>query len=67
VSGGQPYADANWNGIDDGFEQAHGITASGDVNTRWSFDDLEVINDAGYDAFEMYSAWVAGDFDRLAQ
>lgn len=32
---------------------------------EWSFDGYRVVNEAGYDAFEIYSAWVAGDFARL--
>lgn len=59
-----PYTDANWNGIADDFEAAHGITSADEVIVEWTFDGYRVVNEAGYDAFEIYSAWVAGDFDR---
>jgi len=61
------YLDLNWNGIADGFEATHGIAASGQVLTQWNFGDYKVRNNAGYDAFEIYSAWVAGDFERLLE
>lgn len=59
------YEDANWNGIADAFEDAHGVTSADEVIVEWSFDGYRVVNEAGYDAFEIYSAWVAGDFARL--
>ncbi len=67
VADNPPYPDANKNGIADAFEALHGISAANEVIVDWDFGDYVVVNDAGYTAFEMYSAWVAGDFERLAQ
>ena len=61
-----PYTDDNWNGIPDAFEALHGIASSDQVIVDWDFGDYRVVNQAGYDAFEIYSAWVAGDLHRLA-
>ncbi|MBW2526248.1 MAG: hypothetical protein JRI23_18855 [Deltaproteobacteria bacterium] len=65
VASHDAYPDANWNGIADPFETAHGIDAADEVIPVWDFGDYVVVNDAGYDAFEIYSAWVAGDFERI--
>lgn len=56
----EPYPDANWNGIDDAFEEAHGITSADEVIRDWSFGGLRLRNDAGYTAFEVWSAVRAG-------
>src|SRR5690606_25698267 len=60
-----PYTDSNWNGLPDNFEALHGITSNDQVKPIWTFTGYNVISDAGYNALEMYSAYVAGDFDRL--
>ncbi|AWV88683.1 hypothetical protein [Bradymonas sediminis] len=67
VPSNTPFPDANKNGIADAFEAAHGITSADEVIVDWDFGEYLVANEAGYTAFEMYSAWVAGDFERLAQ
>lgn len=60
------YPDTNWNGIDDDFETAHGITASTDVILLWELDGYIIRNTAGYNAFEIWSAYKAGMIDMLA-
>lgn len=57
--------DVNYNGIYDPFEVEHGITSSTDVILNWEFGNYNVLNTAGYDAFEIFSAYQAGDFDRI--
>ena len=59
-----PYPDANWNGIDDAFEREHGIESADQVITEWTIDGVELVNRAGYDAFEVWSALRAGDMRR---
>lgn len=67
VASNQPYTDTNWNGIYDGFEQEHNIQSADQIIKNWEFDDYVVVNNAGYDAFEIWSAYAAGDFERLAE
>lgn len=66
ISGGTFYTDTNWNGILDTFESTYGITSSSQIILIWNFPDYTVINEAGYDAFEIWSAYAAGDFKRLS-
>ena len=52
--------------IPEDFVQAHNISLRDQVIQNWDFGTYTVTNTAGYTAFEMYLAWVAGDLDRLA-
>ena len=66
IASNTAYPDTNLNGIDDDFETTHSITSSSQVITNWTFGDITVVNNAGYTAFEMWSAYAAGDFERLS-
>lgn len=46
------------------FVAAHGIASNDDVLELYDFGDVQVRNDAGYTAFEMYLFYAAGDFTR---
>lgn len=51
--------------IPETFVQAHGITSNDQVITNWNFGSYNVVNTAGYTAFEMYTFWLADDFQKL--
>lgn len=67
ITAGTAYTDSDWNGIADSFETAHGISLSTDVITSWDFGTYTVTNNAGYTAFEIWSAYIAGDFERILE
>lgn len=54
-------------GIADTFTQQHGITSANQVKVNWDFGDYTVTNNAGYEAIEIYSFWLANDFSKLEQ
>lgn len=54
-------------GMDDSFVTAHSITSRSQVKTNWNFGTYNVINNAGYNAFDIYLAFLSGDLDKLAQ
>lgn len=57
------YTDTNWNAIYDGFETAHSISSASDVPTNIILDGNFFPNVEGYDWFEIWSMYKAGDFD----
>lgn len=57
--------DSNVNGIPNSFSTTHNISSPHQVITSWDFGDYTVTNNAGYTALEMYSFWLADDFQKL--
>ncbi len=53
------------NDIPESFVQEHGITSNSQVITNWNFGTYKVVNNAGYNAFQMYGFWLPNDFTDL--
>ncbi|MGP1991170.1 discoidin domain-containing protein [Zobellia laminariae] len=66
ISSGTGYKDSDKDGIDDNWELSHSISSSLQVKKNWDFGNYTVVNNAGYNAIEIYFAWLSGDFGRLS-
>jgi len=60
---GTQYVDTTNNGMSDAFETEHSVTDGAATKTDWDFNGTLFANEEGYTNFEVFSAWLAGDFN----
>ncbi|QCX01798.1 T9SS type A sorting domain-containing protein [Aggregatimonas sangjinii] len=67
ASGTVATVDSDSDGLPDNFEAAHGVTDASGTKVNWLLDGISVTNNAGYSNLEIYLAYIARDFHRMAQ
>lgn len=65
INGGTYPSDSQVPGIANTFATTHGITSANQIITNWNFGSYQVVNNAGYNALEMYNASLMDDFNFL--
>ena len=60
------YVDANTDGIEDAWASEHNVSSADEVKSVYVIDGVTIQNNAGYTALDIFMAYLAGDFYRLA-